>query len=197
MFTGIVTEVGTIDSLSERSCLGLRIVSAGRITERTAIGSSVACSGICLTVVDFGLGWFVVEVSGETVSRTTIETWDEGTRINLEHSLCVGDELGGHIVSGHIDTTVTVRSVAEVAENLDLKIELPRGLEKFIAPKGSVALDGVSLTVNNVDQRCFSVNIIPHTRKFTTLGAVRTGTRLNLEIDMLARYIARIHDMAN
>ena len=153
--------------------------------------ASIACSGVCLTVIDHGPRWFAVDVSAETLARTTLGGWDEGTAVNLERALCVGDELGGHLVTGHIDGVVAVAGAAEDGDSVRLALELPAWLAPFVAAKGSIALDGVSLTVNDVAERTFGINIIPHTQQRTTLGARIAGDRVNVEIDVLARYVRR------
>jgi riboflavin synthase len=156
------------------------------------LGASIACCGPCLTVVEKGSGWFAVEASAETLSRTTLGDWAVGTRVNLERALHVGDELGGHIVSGHVDGVARILDTSPEGDSVRFEFEAPAALKKFIAPKGSVALDGVSLTVNAVDNARFGVNIISHTRACTTFGERKAGDRVNLEIDMLARYVGRL-----
>jgi riboflavin synthase len=195
MFTGIITDIGTVRSVEQRGDLRLTI-SCGYDLETVDLGASIACSGACLTVVDKGEDWFAVDVSQESVSRTASGLWTEGGRLNLERALRVGDELGGHIVTGHVDAVATVAKVEEVGGSLDLTIDAPRDLGSAIAPKGSIALDGVSLTVNKVEDAGkatrFTVNLIPHTADHTTLGAIAAGQKLNLEIDVLARYLRRM-----
>ena len=195
MFTGIVTDVGTVRSAEQRGDLRLEIAT-GYDTATIDLGASIACSGVCLTVVDKGQDWFAVDVSGETVSRTAADHWREGAKLNLERSLRLGDELGGHILTGHVDAVATVATVASEGDSLRLGISAPRNLAAMIAPKGSIALDGVSLTVNTVhdaaDGTEFSVNIIPHTAHETTLGNIQSGQQLNVEVDVLARYIDRM-----
>jgi len=195
MFTGIVTDVGTVRSVEQRGDLRLTI-SCGYEMDTVDLGASIACSGACLTVVDKGDDWFAVDVSQESVSRTAPGLWDEGARLNLERALRVGDELGGHIVTGHVDAVATVTKAEEVGGSIDLTIEAPRELGGAIAPKGSIALDGVSLTVNQVEDAGettrFTVNLIPHTADHTTLGGIAAGRKLNLEIDVLARYLKRM-----
>ncbi|OJX81024.1 riboflavin synthase [Magnetospirillum sp. 64-120] len=195
MFTGIVTDLGEIRSV---------VRSPGKETRfevKTAydlggidIGASIAHNGVCLTIVDKGEDWYAVEVSAESVSKTTMGAWEQGDRVNLERAMKVGDELGGHIVSGHVDGVATVVSITEENESKRFVFESPENLAKFVAPKGSVALDGVSLTVNEVDGRRFGINVIPHTQAVTTFGRLRQGDRVNMEIDMLARYVARLLD---
>jgi riboflavin synthase len=200
MFTGIVTAIGTIEAREERGDLRLRIACPWN-PEAIAVGASIACAGVCLTVVDKGGqapdAWFAVDVSAETLSRTAAGTWALGARINLEPSLKLGDELGGHIVSGHVDAVgEVVRAVLE-GDSIRLTVAAPAELAPFIAPKGSIALDGVSLTVNEVEDQAdgsvlFGLNLIPHTAEVTTLGALRQGDEVNLEIDTVARYLRRL-----
>jgi riboflavin synthase len=193
MFTGIISDVGTVAALRHSGDLRARLAT-GYDTARIDIGASIACDGVCLTVVALGEGWFEVQVSAETLSKTTLGGWAVGRRVNLERALRVGDELGGHIVSGHVDGVADVVSVTPEGESLRVVFEAPRHLAGFIAPKGSVALDGTSLTVNEVEGARFGVNLIPHTRAATTWGEVRAGGRVNLEIDTLARYVARLRE---
>lgn len=191
MFTGIITDVGRVRSI-ERSGDTLFTIETVFDMETVPIGASIANNGVCLTVVDKGSGWFAVQASGETLSKTTLGGWAEGARVNLERAMKLGDELGGHIVSGHVDGVAEVVEVRPEGESVRLTFQAPDSLAKFIAPKGSVALDGVSLTVNEVDGARFGVNIIPHTQIATTFGELKPGDRVNLEIDMLARYVARL-----
>ena len=191
MFTGIITDVGRVRSI-ERSGDTRFTIETVFDMETVPIGASIANNGVCLTVVDKGPGWFAVQASGETLSKTTLGGWAEGTRVNLERAMKLGDELGGHIVSGHVDGVAAVVEVRPDGESVRLTFEAPADLAKFVAPKGSVALDGVSLTVNEVDGARFGVNIIPHTQIATTFGQLKPGDRVNLEIDMLARYVARL-----
>lgn len=194
MFTGLVTDVGEVMALDEGR--ELRLVIATRYDPETlALGGSVAVAGACLTVVDKGRNgraWFAVEASKETRRVTTIGSWRPGTRVNLERPLKVGDELGGHIVTGHVDGVGRVLRVEPEGQSQRLTIAAPDTLSRFLAPKGSIAVDGVSLTVNAVDGAQFTVNIIPHTRAVTTLGALKGGEAVNIEVDVLARYIARL-----
>ena len=196
MFTGIVTDIGRIEAVETRGDLRVRI-ACGFDTKDVALGASIACSGVCLTVVDKGEHWFAVDVSAETQSRTASGMWAEGRRLNLERSLRVGDELGGHIVSGHVDGVGTVESAQAVGDSQSVRIALDPALAPFVAAKGSIALDGVSLTVNQVDGEKggtvhFTVNLIPHTAAVTTLDEIAPGRQLNVEIDILARYLGRM-----
>jgi riboflavin synthase len=194
MFTGIVTDVGRVRHIEKRGDTHIVISTALDLTN-VPMGASIACSGVCLTVVDKGTGkdnWFAVTASGETLSKTTLGSWKVNDPVNLERPMRVGDEFGGHIVSGHVDGVAEVKLVAPEGESTRMMFDVPVALAKFIAPKGSVALDGVSLTVNEVDGTRFGVNIIPHTFKATTFGKVKPGSKVNLEIDLLARYVARI-----
>lgn len=193
MFTGIVTDIGTVIAREQRGDTRFRIRTAFD-TDSIAIGASIACSGCCLTVVQTGADWFAVDVSAETLSRTTLGQWGEGSRINLERSLKVGDELGGHIVSGHVDGLADVVQAAPEGDSLRLEFRVPDALAGFVAEKGSVALDGVSLTVNAVQGNVFGINLIPHTQQVTTLGGLQAGHRVNFEVDTLARYVGRLRD---
>ncbi len=204
MFTGIVTAIGTIAAAEQRGDLRLRI-AAPLDPARIDIGASIACSGVCLTVVErggtAGDAWFDVDLSGETVSRTVPGMWAEGARLNLEPSLRLGDELGGHIVTGHVDSVGEVVKVAHAGDSWQVAIRARAELAPFIAEKGSITVDGVSLTVNDlrdrIDGACdFLLNIIPHTAAVTTLGALAVGDRVNLEIDVLARYLKRMQGLA-
>ncbi|MCK5778450.1 MAG: riboflavin synthase [Rhodospirillales bacterium] len=194
MFTGIITDIGAVKAVTKGADTRFDIRTRYDMST-VEIGASIACSGACLTVIEKGDGWFAVEASGETLDKTTAGEWREGTPLNLERALKVGDELGGHIVTGHVDGVGTVTAVAPVGGSLKLDFEAPDTLAKFIAVKGSVTVDGVSLTVNDVSNNGFSVNIIPHTQSETTLGDLKTGDRVNLEIDVLARYVARLNDV--
>lgn len=196
MFTGIVTDIGEIQSVTARADNLSRIdIACGFDAASIALGASISCSGICLTVVDVKAAsrtTFSVDAAAETLRLTTAGTWRAGEKINLERSLKVGDELGGHIVSGHIDGIADVALRDDLTDQARFVLRAPKELSRFIAPKGSVTLDGVSLTVNGVSGEEFSVHIIPHTLAVTTFGAVKTGDRLNLEIDVMARYAARL-----
>jgi len=191
MFTGIVTDIGTVVARETRGDTHFRIRTRYE-TASIDIGASIACAGVCLTVVQKAADWFAVDVSAESLSRTTLGNWQEGTAINLERSLKVGDELGGHIVSGHVDGVGEVVSTQNEGDSLRIDFRAPANLAGFIAEKGSITIDGASLTVNGVDGAVFGVNLIPHTRQVTTLGKLTTGDKINLEIDVLARYVARL-----
>ena len=198
MFTGIITDVGRVLTAEQRGDLRLRIL-CGYDLSTVDLGASIACSGVCLTVVDKGEDWFSVDVSSETIRRTAPDLWKEGARLNLERALRVGDELGGHIVTGHVDGVGEVEAVARVGDSVRMTVIAGPEIEAYIAPKGSVALDGVSLTVNDVepisDGVRFSINIIPHTAAETTFSELAPGRRLNIEIDVLARYIGRMMEL--
>lgn len=191
MFTGLIKDIGIVRSIDKDGDLRIVIEARALDMARHEIGASIACSGCCLTVVEKTDDSFSVEVSNESLGLTVIGDWAEGSRINLEPSLCLGDEMGGHIVSGHVDGLVELIEIKADADSHRLKIRVPEGLAQYIAAKGSVTLDGVSLTVNEVEESVFGVNIIPHTWEHTTLSDRRVGDRLNLEIDMLARYVAK------
>jgi len=203
MFTGIVTAIGTIESREERGDLRLRIACPFD-PDRIAVGASIACSGVCLTVVqrggNAGDAWFAVDVSAETLSCTAKDSWAEGAKLNLEPSLKLGDELGGHIVSGHVDAVGTVVERASEGDSIRLTLEASAQLAPFIASKGSIAVDGVSLTVNDVADQPggavrFGLNIIPHTSEVTTLRELNEGDEVNLEIDTVARYLQRLESL--
>ena len=196
MFTGIITDVGTVRSAEQRGDRRLVIETDYDLTA-VDLGASIACSGVCLTVVDKGDNWFAVDVSGETVSRTAAALWDEGARLNLERALRLGDELGGHFVTGHVDGVGTVLGVCPDGDSTRIGIAVAPEIGKYVAEKGSVTLDGVSLTVNEVREDAdgtthFAINIIPHTAAQTTLGDVAAGRQFNVEIDVLARYLDRM-----
>ena len=199
MFTGIITDIGTINNAEQRGDLRL-VISCGYDMNTVAIGASIACSGVCLTVVDKADGWFAVDVSGESVSCTAPEMWSTGTRLNLERALRVGDELGGHIVTGHVDGVGHIVTTENLGDSWKLVVAADANLAPYIAAKGSITVDGVSLTVNAVDDRPdgtteFTLNIIPHTAQMTTLGDLVAGRSVNLEIDVLARYLKRMEDV--
>lgn len=191
MFTGIVTDLGTIRSLTPGAVTRLEITT-GYDTTGIALGASVACNGCCLSVVEKGPDWLAFEAAQETLNVTTLKDWKVGSRVNLERPMQVGDELGGHIVAGHVDGIGSVVIAAEDRGSLRLTIEAPENLAKYIASKGSVTIDGVSLTVNEVAGRRFGICLIPITREATNLGKVTVGQRVNLEIDLIARYVARL-----
>lgn len=193
MFTGIITDQGEIRDLEQRGDLRARI-GCHYDMDGVDMGASIACDGVCLTVVAMGTDWFDVDVSAETVSKTNLDTWAKGRTVNLERALKVGDELGGHIVSGHVDGVAEVISVKDEGDSTRVTLRAPKALARFIAPKGSVALNGTSLTVNEVEGCDFGINFIPHTKEVTTWGRVAVGDRVNLEIDTLARYVARLHE---
>ncbi len=201
MFTGIVTDIGEIIKLEQRGDLCAQIKTSYS-TPGISLGASIACDGICLTVIEIGDNWFSVEISAETVSKTTIgypfqnksdKAWQVGRKINLERALKVGDELGGHIVSGHVDGVAQIVQLGDVGDSTEVILEAPEELAKYIAVKGSVALNGTSLTVNKVDGKRFGINFIPHTKTVTTWGQMRLGDMVNIEIDTLARYVDRLH----
>lgn len=198
MFTGIVTDIGTIRSSEQRGDLRL-VIGCSYDMSTVATGASIACSGVCLTVVDKGADWFAVDASGETVNRTAPGMWAAGRRLNLERALYLGDELGGHIVTGHVDSVGHVVSVEPEGDSHRVWISVPADIAPFIAPKGSVTVEGVSLTVNEVVDQAdgtahFSLNIIPHTWEVTILGEMVAGRPVNIEIDVLARYLARMRE---
>ena len=195
MFTGIITDVGTVSALEQQGDLRARITT-GYDTSGIDMGASIASDGVCLTVVDLGADWYDVQISAETVDKTNVAAWTVGKRLNLERALKVGDELGGHIVSGHVDGVAEVVAMTDEGDSTRVTLRAPRALARFIAPKGSVALNGTSLTVNEVDDCDFGINFIPHTKEVTTWGDVKVGDRINLEIDTLARYVARLADMS-
>ena len=198
MFTGIVTDVGTVRTAEQRGDLRLTIGTSYDL-DTLDLGASIACSGVCLTIVDKGEDWFAVDVSGETVSKTAGGHWRKGAKLNLERALRLGDELGGHIVTGHVDAVAEVVGTSSDGDSTRALLSVPPALAPMIAAKGSITLDGVSLTVNEVRQAedgstQFAVNIIPHTAQCTTLGEFKPGQQLNVEVDVLARYIARMLD---
>jgi len=194
MFTGIITDVGRIVAAEQRGDLRLRI-ACGYDMATVELGASIACSGVCLTVVDKGPDWFEVDLSAETVRRSAPDMWNEGRRLNLERSLKLGDELGGHIVTGHVDGVGIVAATEPVGGSTRILVDAPADLAPYIAAKGSIAVDGVSLTVNAVDGARFELNIIPHTAQQTTFSELAEGRGVNLEIDILARYIGRMLEL--
>jgi riboflavin synthase len=194
MFTGIVTDVGQVRHIEQRGDTHI-VIATHYDVSKIDIGASIACSGACMTVVDKGNAddrWFAFTASGETLSKTTLGDWKAGDAINLERPMRVGDELGGHIVTGHVDGIAEIVSMKSEGESTRVVLQAPAALSRFIAPKGSIALDGVSLTVNEVDGTRFGVNIIPHTSKVTTFGRQKPGAKVNLEVDLMARYVARL-----
>jgi riboflavin synthase len=193
MFTGIVTHIGRVRAVRPAAARrDARFeIEAPLDTASLAIGASIACSGPCLTVIEKGAGWFAVEASAETLARTTMGQWGTGTEVNLERAMAAGDEFGGHFVTGHIDAVVSLLGWREEGGSARLHVELPPALAPYVAEKGSIALDGVSLTVNDVAADRFAINAIRHTLSVTTLGHVRAGARLNVEVDLLARYVGR------
>ena len=194
MFTGIVSDIGEIQSVTPGGSAGDRrfVVRTKHDMAPIAIGASIACSGCCLTVIEKGADWFAVEASGETLDKTHLGEWKEGSRLNLEMSLKLGDELGGHLVYGHVDGVGKVAAMTPEGGSVRFVFEVPADLAPFIASKGSVAVDGISLTVNEVRGNRFGVNVISHTQAVTTLGQAKVGQRVNLEVDMLARYVQRL-----
>jgi riboflavin synthase len=196
MFTGIITDIGTIRAVETAGDTRFEMTTEFD-TAAIVLGASIACSGACLTVIETGSDWFAIEASAETLSKTSLGDWQTGTRINLEQALRIGDELGGHIVSGHVDGLAKVVSITAEGDSHRVVLEAPSELAKFIASKGSVALDGVSLTVNEVEETRFGVNIISHTWTQTTFDTLGVGDHMNMEIDMLARYVARMLEAQN
>lgn len=197
MFTGIITAVGEIVAVDGTHDKTIRI-NCDYDAVNIVRGASIACAGVCLTVTDFGASvagaWFAADVSAETLSKTTLGVWAVGTKVNLEKALKVGDELGGHIVTGHVDGVGEITGLTDDGESLRVSVTAPAPIAKFIAQKGSVTMDGASLTVNEVEGATFGVNLIPHTREVTTFGGFEVGQKVNLEIDVLARYVARLGD---
>ena len=195
MFTGIITDIGRVAQLEQRGDLRARI-ETGYDTKGIALGASIASDGVCLTVIETGKDWYDVEISAETVAKTNLADWTVGRRVNLERALKVGDELGGHIVSGHVDGVAEIVAMQDEGDSTRVTLRAPDSLARFIAPKGSVALNGTSLTVNEVDGCDFGINFIPHTKEATTWGDAKAGDRINLEIDTLARYVARLQEFS-
>jgi len=191
MFTGIITDVGRLRSVEKRGDTRF-VVETAYDMATVAVGASIACSGVCLTVVDKGPGWFAVDASAETLAKTKLGTLGAGGGLNLERALRVGDELGGHIVTGHVDGVGKIAAIKPEGDSLRFTFEAPSKIARFIATKGSIAVDGISLTVNEVEGARFGVNIIPFTRQHTTLGAAKVGDPINLEVDVLARYVGRL-----
>jgi riboflavin synthase len=191
MFTGIITDLGKIRAIEKRGDTRIEIETSYD-TDDIDIGASIACSGPCLTVIEKGRGWFAIEASAETLDKTALGDWAVGTTVNLERAMRIGDELGGHIVSGHVDAVARIVDMQPEGDSVRFTFEAPQAFAKYIAPKGSVCLDGVSLTVNEVQGNRFGVNIISHTQGETTFGSRQVGDRINMEIDTIARYVARI-----
>jgi riboflavin synthase len=191
MFTGIVNAVGRVAEINARGDTRIRIATPFDASA-LGVGASIACNGCCLTVVERGPDWFAVTASAETLAKTTLSQWKVGDTVNLERPLKVGDELGGHIVLGHVDGVAEATRVVPEGDSLRMTFNAPRELAKFIAPKGAITLDGVALTVNEANGAGFGVNIIPHTAKATTFANAKPGTKMNLEVDVLARYVARL-----
>ncbi len=196
MFTGIITDVGSILSLEQSGDTKIKIKTAFE-TSGIDIGASIACSGVCLTVTDKGDDWFAVEASAETLSCTNLGNWKEGSAVNLERALKMGDELGGHVVTGHVDAVITVKEMETIGDSTKVTFSLPADYAGFVAQKGSVTLDGISLTVNSVGDDFFTVNIISHTKGNTTFDELSVGQSINMEIDVLARYVSRMNEVNN
>lgn len=199
MFTGIITDIGTVTSVEQRGDLRM-VITCNYDMDSVAIGASIACSGVCLTVVDKGEGWFSIDASAETISRTARGLWQNGARLNLERALKVGDELGGHIVTGHVDGIGQIIASDPIGDSWKVVVSTPAALAPYIAAKGSITVDGISLTVNEIEDQPdqtahFTLNIIPHTAEMTTLDSVHMGREVNLEIDVLARYLKRMEDL--
>ncbi len=194
MFTGIITDIGEVRELEQRGDLRARIATKYD-TSGIDLGASIASDGVCLTVIELGDDWYDVEISAETVSKTNLADWKVGRRVNLERALKVGDELGGHIVSGHVDGVAEIIKMEDEGDSTRVTLRAPNDLAKYIAQKGSVALNGTSLTVNDVDGADFGINFIPHTKEMTTWGDAKVGDMINLEIDTLARYVARLNEI--
>ncbi|MDX2028281.1 MAG: riboflavin synthase [Alphaproteobacteria bacterium] len=192
MFTGLIQDIGEVTAIDKQGDWTLTIKPQKLPLERMVIGASVACNGICLTLTEKNAKQFKVQVSRETLSKTTAVHWREGQKINLEPALRIGDELGGHILSGHVDGVARIANRSENSDSVIYKIDIPESFAKFIAAKGSISIDGVSLTVNEAENSRFSVNIIPHTRQMTTLDALKQGDEVNFEVDMIARYVERM-----
>ena len=191
MFTGIITDLGNVQSISKRGDTRFQI-NTSYDTNSIALGASISCSGTCLTVVEKGKNWFATDVSGETLSKTILSYWSEGTPVNLERSLKLSEELGGHFVAGHVDGVGVITSIDQEGDSFKFEFSVPEDLSRFIARKGSITVNGVSLTVNEITNDTFVVNIIPHTQNVTTFGSSRIDDRVNLEIDLLSRYVARL-----
>ena len=191
MFTGIITDLGSVQAILKRGDTRFQI-NTSYDTNSIALGASISCSGTCLTVVEKGKNWFATDVSGETLSKTILGCWSEGTPVNLERSLKLSEELGGHFVAGHVDGVGVITSIDQEGDSFRFEFRFPEDLTRFIARKGSITVNGVSLTVNEITDNKFVVNIIPHTQNVTTFGTSRIDDRVNLEIDLLSRYVARL-----
>ena len=191
MFTGIITDLGRVKNVEKAGDTRFEFETAYDM-DTVDIGASIACNGACMTVIEKGQNWFAITASGESTTTTTMDSWEVDTKVNFERACRVGDELGGHIVSGHVDGMAEIVSITEEGDSYRFKFKAPQDLKNFIAPKGSVTLNGVSLTVNEVEDDVFGINIIPHTMEVTTFGASKAGDLVNLEIDMLARYVQRL-----
>ena len=191
MFTGIITDLGGVQAILKRGDTRFQI-NTSYDTNSIALGASISCSGTCLTVVEKGKNWFATDVSGETLSKTILGCWSEGTPVNLERSLKLSEELGGHFVAGHVDGVGVITSIDQEGDSFKFEFSFPEDLTRFIATKGSITVNGVSLTVNEITNDTFVVNIIPHTQNVTTFGTSRIDDRVNLEIDLLSRYVARL-----
>jgi riboflavin synthase len=192
MFTGLIQDIGTVKTIIDEGANKRLTIQTALDMSRHALGASIACSGICLTVIEKGADWFAVDISPETLARTCAKNWQAGQKINLEPSLRLGDEMGGHIVSGHVDGLAQIQSIEDMKGSFRIEIMPPADLMRFIAEKGSVALNGISLTVNSIQKHSFSVMIIPHSWVNTDLSALKSGDFMHIEIDMLARYIGRM-----
>lgn len=192
MFTGIVTDMGEVTRIEDKKGIRRILIGTHFDVSKMNIGASIACDGCCLTVVDKEGGCFAVDASNETLEKTTVSDWEIGTKINLEQSLKLGDEMGGHIVTGHVDGVGILEEITPDGESHRLKFRVPDHIYQYLASKGSVAVNGISLTVNEVEDGCFGVMIIPHTREVTNINHWKQGQRINIEVDMLARYVARI-----
>ena len=190
MFAGSITDIGSVQAILKRGDTRFQIYTSYD-TNSIALGASISCSGTCLTVVEKGKNWFATDVSGETLSKTTLGCWSEGTPVNLERSLKLLEELGGHFVAGHVDGVGVITSIEQEGDSFRIEFSSPEDLTRFIAIKGSITVNGVSLTVNEITNNTFMVNIIPHTKNVTTFGTSRIDDRANLEIDLLSRYVAR------
>lgn len=191
MFTGLITDIGRVRAIAGQGEMRVEIETALDLSN-LAIGASIACAGVCLSVVEKGAGWFAVQASGETLAHTTVGEWRKGRAINLERPLRLGDELGGHLVAGHVDGKAEILARQPEGTSLRFRLRAPEELAPYLARKGSVTLDGVSLTVNGIEGTVFDVNVVPHTQRVTTFGIAQPGDRVNMEVDLLARHLARL-----